>query len=538
MNNKPNRMSVYLPVVLAFVFIAGLLLGSRFYLTVPKNKSGFHKTTSYDKLDEVVHYIQQDYVDSVPLDQLEVDAINGMFRNLDPHSQYISAEELKEINEPLKGNFEGIGIEFRIVKDTIMILQVIPGGPSEKTGLKQGDRIVMINDTNVAGIKISNADVMKRLKGEKGTKVKVGIVRPGLSDLINFTITRGIIPIYSIDVSYMVNDSVGYIKLSRFSATTPEECDEALTKLKNSGMKRLILDLRDNVGGYLESAIRLADEFLGNKKLIVYTQGNNRPTQYAFATSKGIFEDQPIDILIDEGSASASEILAGAIQDNDRGLIIGRRSFGKGMVQEQMELTDGSAIRLTVARYYTPTGRCIQRPYDKGIEEYQNDFMTRLEDGELQHLDSIHFPDSLKYYTPGGKVVYGGGGIMPDIYVPIQTGDEYRYFNELINKGIFYQFAFEYTDARRDKMKNDYREAKGYINDFQIDNTLFEDFISYAEKNGVKRDTTGLKSTGPLIRTLIKALIGREIYSDEAFYPIYNQTDKIFQKALQTLKDS
>jgi len=538
MNNKPNRMSVYLPVVLAFVFIAGLLLGSRFYLTVPKNKSGFHKTTSYDKLDEVVHYIQQDYVDSVPLDQLEVDAINGMFRNLDPHSQYISAEELKEINEPLKGNFEGIGIEFRIVKDTIMILQVIPGGPSEKTGLKQGDRIVMINDTNVAGIKISNADVMKRLKGEKGTKVKVGIVRPGLSDLINFTITRGIIPIYSIDVSYMVNDSVGYIKLSRFSATTPEECDEALTKLKNSGMKRLILDLRDNVGGYLESAIRLADEFLGNKKLIVYTQGNNRPTQYAFATSKGIFEDQPIDILIDEGSASASEILAGAIQDNDRGLIIGRRSFGKGMVQEQMELTDGSAIRLTVARYYTPTGRCIQRPYDKGIEEYQNDFMTRLEDGELQHPDSIHFPDSLKYYTPGGKVVYGGGGIMPDIYVPIQTGDEYRYFNELINKGIFYQFAFEYTDARRDKMKNDYREAKGYINDFQIDNTLFEDFISYAEKNGVKRDTTGLKSTGPLIRTLIKALIGREIYSDEAFYPIYNQTDKIFQKALQTLKDS
>jgi carboxyl-terminal processing protease len=531
-------MSVYLPMVLAFVFIAGLLLGSRFSSSVPDKKSSIRKTTSNDKLDDVVHYIQQDYVDSVPLNQLEVDAINGMFRNLDPHSQYISAEELKEINEPLKGNFEGIGIEFRTVKDTIVVLQVIPGGPSEKTGLKQGDRIVMINDTNVAGIRIANTDVMKRLKGEKGTKVKVGIVRPGLSDLISFTITRGIIPIYSIDVSYMVNDSVGYIKLSRFSATTPEECDEALTKLGNSGMKRLILDLRDNVGGYLESAIRLADEFLGNKKLIVYTKGNNRPTQYAFATSKGKFENQPIDILIDEGSASASEILAGAIQDNDRGLIIGRRSFGKGLVQEQMELPDGSAIRLTVARYYTPTGRCIQRPYDKGIEEYQNDFITRLEDGELQHPDSIHFPDSLKYYTPEGKVVYGGGGIMPDVYVPIQTGNEYRYFNELINKGIFYQFAFEYTDTRREKIKNDYRDVKGYVKEFQVNDALFEDFISYAEKNGVKPDATGLTLTGPMIRTLIKAFIGRELYSDEAFYPIYNQTDKIFQKALQTLEGS
>jgi carboxyl-terminal processing protease len=536
MNNKPNRISVYLPVILAFVFIAGLYLGSRFYSPFTRNKSTSYKTPSYSKLDDVVHYIQQDYVDSVPLDQLEVEAINGMFRNLDPHSQYISAEELKEVNEPLKGNFEGIGIEFRIAKDTIVVLHVIPGGPSEKTGLKQGDRIVKIDAENVAGIKISNTTVMKQLKGEKGTKVKVSVMRKGVPNLLDFTITRGIIPINSIDVSYMVNDSIGYIKLSRFSATTPEEFDEALIKLKNQGMKNLILDLRDNVGGYLESAIRLADEFLGNKKLIVYTQGINRPKQFAFATNKGKFEDQSLVILIDEGSASASEILAGAIQDNDRGLIIGRRSFGKGLVQEQMELPDGSAVRLTVARYFTPTGRCIQRPYDKGIEQYENDFMNRLEDGELQNPDSIHFPDSLKYFTPGGKVVYGGGGIMPDIYVPIQTGNEYIYFNELINKGVFYQFAFDYTDNKRDRIKEDYQNVSGYIKYFNVDDSLFEDFIRYAEKNRIKRDTNGLITTGPMIRTLLKAFIGREIYSDEAFYPVYNQTDKIFLRAIQELE--
>jgi carboxyl-terminal processing protease len=534
MENKPSRIYVYVPMLLAIFLITGVYLGSKLRNTaLERNLSINGKKT--DKLDEVVHYIEQDYVDSVNKDRLEVDAINGMLHNLDPHSQYISADELKEVNEPLKGNFEGIGIEFRIIKDTVVVLHVIPGGPSERSGLIQGDRIIKIDDKTVAGIKINNADVIRQLKGEKGTKVVVSILRQNITNIINFTITRDIIPLYSIDISYMVNDSLGYIKLSRFSATTPEEFDEALTKLKDQGMNKLILDLRDNVGGYLESAIRLADEFLINKKLIVYTEGNNRPKQYAFATGRGKFEKQPLVILIDEGSASASEILAGAVQDNDRGLIIGRRSFGKGLVQEQIDLPDGSAIRLTVARYYTPTGRCIQKPYKDGIEQYENEFWNRFQNGELQHPDSIHFPDSLKYITPGGKVVYGGGGIMPDVYVPIQTGKEYIYYNQLLNKGVFYQFAFDYTDNKREKLKATYTSVDAYIHDFIVDNSLFEEFIAYAEKDGIKCDDAGLHSASSLIKTLLKAFIGREIYSDETFYPIYNQSDIIFLKAKDIL---
>ncbi|MCX6234682.1 MAG: S41 family peptidase [Bacteroidetes bacterium] len=534
MENRPNRIYVYLPFLLAIFLVTGLYLGMKLQNPSLERNPTF-SDTSRDKLGNVVHYIKQDYVDSVNKDKLEVDAINGMLRNLDPHSQYISSEELKEVNEPLKGNFEGIGVEFRIIKDTIVILHVIPGGPSEKIGLNQGDRIVKIDDTTYAGVKIANSDVIKHLKGEKGTKVKVSILRQNVPHLMDFIITRDIIPLYSIDVSYMVDGSIGYIKLSRFSASTPEEFDAALAKLEGQGMTRLILDLRDNVGGYLESAIRLADEFLGNRKLIVYTEGNNRPRQYAFASNRGKFEKQPLVILVDEGSASASEILAGAIQDNDRGLIIGRRSFGKGLVQEQIELSDGSALRLTVARYYTPTGRCIQKPYRDGIEQYENEFRNRFHNGELQHPDSIRFPDSLKYTTPGGKVVYGGGGIMPDIYVPIQTGKEYIYYNQLINKGIFYQFAFDYTDNKRENIKGIYPSVDVYIKNFSIDNPLLTDFITYAEEDSVRRDDAGVRATSDLIKTLLKAFIGREIYSDEAFYPIYNQSDTIFLKAVEEL---
>lgn len=536
MERNRNRFVTYLPLLLALMLVAGMVIGSRWLRKPSKEPIIFSLTRpAGSKVSNVLNYIQKDYVDSVSLSDLEEEAIMAMLEKLDPHSQYFTAEELKEINESLVGNFEGIGIEFRIVDDTITVMHVIPGGPSEKTGLRAGDRIYLIDNDTVAGKKLENREVIKMLKGERGTKVKVTVKRKHVSEPLEFVIVRDIIPLYSVDVSYMVNDSIGYIKVSRFSATTPEEFSDALDVLLEKGMQKLIIDLRGNVGGYLKSAIKVSDEFLENNKLIVYTEGINRPRQMAYATRKGRFENGDVVVLIDEGSASASEILAGAIQDNDRGIIIGRRSFGKGLVQEQIDLNDGSAIRLTVARYYTPTGRCIQKPYDQGIDDYQNEFYERFSNGELQNPDSIIFPDSLRYITPLGKVVYGGGGIMPDIFVPVKTGEEFVYFNKLINKGLIYRFAFDYSDNRRDYFKDTYSSVEHYINDFQIEDDFFSKFIEFAEDEGVKKDDYGLEKTGDKIRNLLKAFIGRNIYSDEAFYPIYNQDDSVYLKAIEEL---
>ena len=529
-------MKISLPLLILLVLIIGIYAGTllvRYFdrtderIAIPVFRN--------DKVMEVLRFIEQDYVDSISADKLREDAIKGMLDELDPHSQYMSAETLKDANETLLGNFEGIGIEFRIVDDTINVIQVIPGGPSEKIGLLSSDRIIKINDTVVASIKMDNQQVVRKLKGPRGTRVKVTVHRPGLAEALDFVITRDIIPLYSVDISYMADDSTGYIKVSKFSLTTPEEVDDALQTLKEQGSTRLILDLRGNVGGYLESAIKIADEFLGNEKLIVYTEGNNRPRQYAYATQSGKFEDQALAILIDEGSASASEILAGAIQDNDRGVIIGRRSFGKGLVQQQLDLDDGSAIRLTVARYFTPTGRCIQRPYNNGQEAYYDDLLQRLKTGELNNQDSIRFPDSLKYYTPGGKVVYGGGGIMPDIYVPIDTGQYYSYYNQLINKGLIYQFAYDFADKNRDELQAAYADASVFIKRFTVENTLFDQLVAYGETKGVPRNDRDLKPTRDLIARLLKAYIGRNLFNDEAFYPVLNQDDRIFLKALETL---
>lgn len=536
-NERPGGMKISLPLLILLVLIIGIYAGTllvRYFdrtderIAIPVFRN--------DKVMEVLRFIEQDYVDSTSADKLREDAIKGMLDELDPHSQYMSAEMLRDANETLLGNFEGIGIEFRIVDDTINVIQVIQGGPSEKIGLLSGDRIIKINDTIVASIKMDNQQVVKKLKGPRGTRVKVTVHRPGFAEDLDFVITRDIIPLYSVDISYMADDSTGYIKVSKFSLSTPEEVDDALQKLKERGSTRLILDLRGNVGGYLESAIKMADEFLGNEKLIVYTEGNNRPRQYAYATQSGKFEDQALAILIDEGSASASEILAGAIQDNDRGVIIGRRSFGKGLVQQQLELDDGSAVRLTVARYFTPTGRCIQRPYNNGEEAYYDDLLQRLKTGELNNQDSIRFPDSLKYYTPGGKVVYGGGGIMPDIYVPIDTGQYYSYYNQLINKGLIYQFAYDFADKNRDKLLTAYSDASVFIEKFTVDNTLFDQLVVYGESKGVPRNDRDLKPTRDLIARLLKAYVGRNLFNDEAFYPVLNQDDRIFLKALETLK--
>lgn len=490
--------------------------------------------TRYNKINDVIQYILQDYVEPVNKDQLENEAINGMLKILDPHSQFISAEDFGEVNDPLLGAFEGIGIQFRMERDTCTVIQTIIGGPSERAGLVAGDRIVMIDDSLVAGVSMIDRDMIRLLKGEKGTRVKVSVFRRGVPGLIDFIITRDVIPTYSIDVSFMVNDSVGYIKLSKFSATTHQELLKALEKLSASGMQKLIFDLRGNSGGYLQSAIRVADEFLEARQLIVYTQGHNRPKQMAYATGKGNFRQLPLVIMIDEGSASASEIIAGAIQDNDRGWVLGRRSFGKGLVQEQLNLSDGSAVRLTVARYYTPSGRSIQKPYSNGADDYFHDFHQRIANGELDDPEKIKFDDSLKFITPGGRVVYGGGGIMPDIYVTVERDENLRYFNAVANQGLIYQFAFDYTDTQREWLRR-FADVNEFITGFRISEPIYNDFTEFASSQGIKADQGSIQKSRQRISHLLKAFIARNIFDDEGFYPIYLKTDRAFNKSLEVL---
>ncbi len=531
------KITVYLPILFALVLIAGILLGVRLAPKSTANQGVFPDYPLEDsKIGEILNFIQRDYVDTVNMVRLNDEAISQILENLDPHSQYIAASELNQVNEQLEGNFEGIGVQFRIENDTVMVVLPLSGGPSEKVGIKAGDRIVVVDKDTIAGIGIQNRDVMKKLKGKRGTKVDLGIFRHDVKGLIDFTITRDVIPTYSVDVAYMVNNSTGYIKINSFTATTHEEFSKALKQLDDEGLSKLILDLRGNTGGYLQAAIDVADEFLKNDALIVYTEGQNRPKNYAYATSRGNFEDGQLIVLIDEGSASASEIVAGAIQDNDRGTIVGRRSFGKGLVQEQRELTDGSALRLTVARYYTPTGRCIQKPYKDGTDAYYEEFHDRFVNGQVLHADSIHFNDSLKYTTPGGKVVYGGGGIMPDVFIPIETGENIAYYNRLINRGIIYYFAFEYTDLHRDALGK-FKNYKDFDNGFTVSEAVFENLIEMAAKKEIVRDPAGISARKEDIKNLLKALIGRNILDDLGFYPIYLQKDETFIKAVEWLND-
>lgn len=537
MSKFKYKITVYLPLLFAIVLIAGILVGLQL---APRSSSGSPiysvDLSGYNKLGDVMNLIQRDYVDSIDIDSTENDAIEHVLENLDPHSQYIPAKDLDFVNEHLEGNFEGIGVQFRIEKDTVMVVSPIAGGPSEKVGIRSGDRIVMVEQDTIAGIGIKNSRVMKLLKGPRGTKVNIRVFRRSEPDLLDFTITRNVIPTYSVDIAYMVDDSIGYVKLNKFSATTAEEMVEALKGLKEHGMHKLILDLRGNTGGYLQAAIKVADEFLSDGKLIVYTEGKSRPRSYAYATDRGNFEKEELVVLIDEGSASASEIVAGAIQDNDRGTIMGRRSFGKGLVQEQMNLYDGSALRLTVARYYTPTGRCIQKPYDHGIKDYYKEYHDRFVNGEVLHADSIHFADSLKYITPGGKVVYGGGGIMPDIFVPMRTGEHMGWYNRLINRGVVYDFAFDYTDAHREAL-NKYKTVDEFDAGFKITDKIFNDFLAYAEKEGIQKDEASVKEMGGDLRVLLKALIARNILDDDGFYPIYHRIDETFEEAVKYMKE-
>lgn len=533
MSKKHTKIRIYLPIAFSIVLIMGMWIGS--FLTGNKQVSNTFLpigNSSYNKLGDVLDYIVQDYVDTVGTDGLETVAIRGMLEELDPHSIYITEEEFNDVNDPLLGSFEGIGISFRIEKDTITVINPIPGGPSEKVGLMAGDRIVKINDTLVAGIGITNNDAIRKLKGKKGTKVKVGNYRRGVPKLIDFTITRDVIPTYSLDIAYMVDGSIGYIKLNKFSATTYDEFMEAANRLKDEGMSKLILDLRGNPGGLLQAAIDIGDEFLADGKLIVYTKGNNRPQRHAFATKSGDFEQIDVAVLIDENSASASEIVAGALQDNDKGLIIGRRSFGKGLVQEQINLPDGSAIRLTVSRYYTPTGRCIQKHYDNGDKEgYYEESYHRYLNGEMQNKDSIHFDDSLKYITPKGKTVYGGGGIMPDIYVPMITDSIHTYYNILANKGLIFQFAFDYTDKHRAHL-NKFKEFDDFDREFNMDNNTFDELVAYADEKGIGQNDHDVQISKEKIAILFKAFVGRNILDEKGFYPIFHGIDTTFNRAV------
>lgn len=536
MSHKNTKIQIYLPIAFSIVLIAGMWFGSLLVDSKQMTNSILPGSGSYNKLGDVLDYIIEDYVDTVGLTNLETVAIRGMLEELDPHSIYITKEEFHEVNDPLLGSFEGIGISFRIEKDTITVINPIPGGPSEKVGLMAGDRIVLIDDTLAAGIGITNNDAIRKLKGKKGTKVKVSNFRRGVPNLIDFTITHDVIPTYSLDIAYMVDDNIGYIKLNKFSATTYDEFVDAAVELKEQGMTRLILDLRGNPGGLLQAAIEISDEFLKDGKLIVYTEGKNRPKRQAFATKTGKLEHIEIAVLIDENSASASEIVAGALQDNDKGIIIGRRSFGKGLVQEQISLPDGSAIRLTVSRYYTPTGRCIQRHYENGnTEDYYEDYYHRFENGEMQNKDSIHFDDSLKYTTPGGKTVYGGGGIMPDIYVPMITDSIHTYYNILANKGLIFQFAFDYTDRHRASL-NKFTDFETFDIRFNMDNNTFNDLVAYADEKGIKEADYNVQISKEKIRALFRAFVGRNVLDEKGFYPIYHSIDTTFNRAVYEIR--
>jgi carboxyl-terminal processing protease len=528
--NNPKR-SVFLPLILGVALAIGILIGK--YIPAQNDVPQHSNIRSRnDKLNSILNIIESSYVDSVNRNDLVEAAIPAVLKKLDPHSVYLPAKDLARANEPLQGNFDGIGISFNMLTDTILVISTIPGGPSEKLGLLPGDKILYVNDSLVAGKHISDEKVMGMLKGKRGTVVRIKLLRPGQKELLSFDITRDKIPLYSVEVDYMINETTGYIRINTFAMTTFDDFMKALRELKDQGMTKMILDLRNNSGGIMEAAIQIANQFLKEGQLIVYTKGRSQPRSEARATGKGEFETGDLVVLIDEMSASASEILAGALQDNDRGTIIGRRSFGKGLVQEPISFSDGSGMRLTVARYYTPTGRSIQKPYSDGFEKYYNDINTRLTHGEFEVSDSIHFSDSLKFTTAGGKTVYGGGGIMPDKFVPADTTGISPYFMRV--RALIYRFSLKYTESNRERLKK-YTEA-GEMEKYLDKQALLDQFVLFAAANGVIKDQEGLKISGNIIHTQLKAYIARNILDNKGFYPIWEEIDTTLKYAIDFLK--
>lgn len=501
------------------------------------NASGFELTPDR-KLQYAEGIISTYYVDPVNRDTIVDEAIKAMLKTLDPHSLYSTPEETRELNEPLSGNFSGIGIQFNIAStDTLYVIQTIPGGPSEKVGILPGDRIMEVNDTLIAGVKMKNSDVMRRLRGPKGSTVNVKVMRQGVDKLIDFCITRDDIPIYSIDAAYMADPHTGYIRISQFAEKTPKEFEEAIEKLRKQGMKNLIIDLQDNGGGYLNAANELANHFLKKGDLIVYTEAPRTPGFRYVAEKDGNFTDGRVVVLVNNYSASASEILSGALQDHDRGVVVGRRTFGKGLVQRPFPFPDGSMIRLTVSKYYTPSGRCIQKPYTKGDpDDYHSDMKHRFESGEFMHSDSIHFPDSLKYQTlKTHRPVYGGGGIMPDRFVPLDTTWYTPYYRDVLAKGIIYKWVLSYLDTHRDEIKKAYPTEQLFADKFEVSPDMMQQVIDSATKADIEFNEEQYAKSGEYMRYLLKALLARDLYENSSYFRIMNKLNPIYTEGLRLI---
>ncbi len=524
-SNTPRQIA--LPFILCLGLAAGVLIGASLSSGSLPRKSN----DDIQKFREVLGLIRDEYVDTAKTDVLVDDAIQHMLDKLDPHSSYIPISQRVEANEDLQGNFEGIGIEFSIFHDTLVVVSALSGGPSEAVGLQPGDKIIKVGDKIIANIGLTNPQVMKLLKGPKGTEAKLDVVRKNVKEPLKFTIIRDKIPQHSVDVAYMIDATIGYIKINRFSQTTYDEFRESLEELQKNGMKKLVLDLQGNPGGYMNQAIDLVDEFLPEGKKIVFTKGKDKKyNSEAISTGKGAFEKGDLIVLVNEGSASASEILAGALQDNDRALVVGRRSFGKGLVQSPFDLSDGSELRLTISRYYTPSGRSIQKPYGD-MEEYSKDMLKRYRRGEFFNADSIKFNDSLKYLTLNGRSVYGGGGIMPDYFVPLDTAQNSHYLNELYISNSIQEFTLYYTDKHKEAITN--IGFKNYYQDFDISDDLLQQLVKVGERNKVRADWQDLNRHKRIFKINLKAQIARKIWKDKGFYPIFNESNEVLEQAIK-----
>ena len=503
----------------------------------------FGKFTPGQKLRAAEQFVANYYVDTVNEDKLVEDAIRGMLNELDPHSTYSTAEETRELNEPLQGKFSGIGITFNMNQDTLYVIQTVAGGPSERVGILAGDRIIEVNDTVIAGVKMKNSRIMKMLRGKKGTEVDVKVLRRQAGqpdDTVAFTITRDDIPIHSVDAAYMVDKTTGYIRINKYALDTPNEFKEAFKKLEKAGMKNLIIDLTDNGGGYLNAAVELVGELIEKGKMVVYTEGKNSPRYENFSNPSGrkpLFTDGRLVLMVNQYSASASEITAGAIQDWDRGVIVGRRTYGKGLVQRPFPFPDGSMIRLTIAHYYTPTGRDIQRPYEKGDKKkYAQDILDRLNSGELMHEDSVHYIDSLKVHTlVKGREIYGGGGISPDKFVALDTTHNTKYYRNVMAKGLLNRYAISYVDAHRKELTKLYKNDDAFVADFEVTDEMLAELVEMADKEKVEFDKEQFDAARPLFAMIVKALIGRDAFDDQTYFKVYNTYDPIFKEALRVI---
>jgi carboxyl-terminal processing protease len=523
---------IWMPALLAVAIFTGIYLGAKMQSRLKIIDRAMPFNSTY-KMGLIMNLIDGNYVDTVDSKKIIEAAIPEILKQLDPHTVYIPAKDMQEVSEEMSGNFSGIGVQFSIQNDTIMVIDVISGGPSQKLGIRAGDRIVKVNDSIMAGVKVTNEKVMKKLRGIKGTVVNVSISRKGFAELIPFKITRGEIPLTSIDVYYMINKNTGYIKVGRFAEKTYDEFMTGVASLNKQGATQIIIDLRGNPGGYLTAVIKMVNEFLDNGELVVYTMGRTQPKKTFSADKKGTFLGKKVVVLVDEYSASASEIFAGAIQDNDRGTIIGRRTFGKGLVQEQIPFYDGSAIRLTVARYYTPAGRCIQKSYKNGLDDYYGDIRRRYVHGEFEQKDSIHYSDTLKYYTRRNRVVYGGGGIMPDLFVAADTTGMSSYYSKVTMKGLAYQYAFDYSDKKRAELGK-LKTGKEF-EDYLLQRKILSTFTEYAAMKGIAADAKGLALSGKIIETQLMAYIARNIIGEIGFYSVISKIDPTLLEAIKAL---